>query len=90
MAAFINDLDIILQGTATRLEDTSLSPTVSVPGDVTGTLNGVPVQDVIDAVNAGGGDITKDVLENSATAITVTSSNLFTYPYRESASQKRC
>lgn len=81
MAAIINDLDTLLQTVSPRLDNTELSTTVSIPGDVTGTLNGVPVQTVIDgAASPGGGDVTVDILENSGTAITVTSSTLFTMP----------
>ncbi len=55
MAAIVNDLDIKLQAATQRTVSTNLPATVNVPGNVTGSLNGIPVQDVIDAANAGGG-----------------------------------
>ena len=55
MAAIVNDLDIKLQAATPRTVSTNLPATVNVPGNVTGTLNGIPVQDVIDAANTGGG-----------------------------------
>lgn len=50
MAAILNDRDIALQA-STRTATTNLPINVNVPGNVTGTLNGIPVQDVIDAAN---------------------------------------
>ncbi|WP_299082833.1 hypothetical protein [uncultured Paraglaciecola sp.] len=76
MASVINDRDVLLQAASTRLIAVDLPPLINIPANA--TLNNVPVQVVID--NAAGGDITTDILSNSATAITVTSSNLFTYP----------
>ena len=55
MAAIVNDLDIKLQAATPRTVSTNLPATVNVPGNVTGSLNGIPVQDVIDAANTGGG-----------------------------------
>jgi len=78
MAAVLNDRDVLLQAASPRLIAVDLPPLVNMP--VGSTLNNVPIQDVIDGAASSGGDITKDILENSATAITVTSSNLFTYP----------
>ena len=55
MAAIVNDLDVKLQAATPRTVSTNLPSTVNVPGNVTGSLNGIPVQDVIDAANTGGG-----------------------------------
>lgn len=77
MAATVNDRDVMIAA-GTRTQPVELPSDYTVTGDVTGTLNGVPVQDVIDAANApGSGDVTKDILENSGTTILMSSSNLF-------------
>lgn len=77
MAATVNDRDIFIMG-GTRTVAIVLPNDISLSGDVTGTLNGIPVQDVIDAAYAGGsGDFTVDILENSGTTVTVSSSVLF-------------
>jgi hypothetical protein len=77
MAATINDRDVLIAA-GTRTQAVTLPSDITVSGDVTGTLNGVPVQDVIDAATApGSGDVTKDILENSGTTILMSSSNLF-------------
>lgn len=74
MATIINARDVLLQAATPRLIGWSLGTHV----DFLGTLNGEPVQDVIDAAYAsGGGDVTEEILENSGTTITVTSSVLF-------------
>lgn len=52
MAAILNDRDIALQASATRSAAVNLPVSVSVPGNVTGTLGGVPVQNVLDAAFA--------------------------------------
>lgn len=51
MAAILNDRDIVLQA-STRSANTKLPDSISVPGDITGTLNGIPVQDVLSAAFA--------------------------------------
>ena len=77
MAATVNDRDIFIMG-GTRTVAIVLPNDISLSGDVTGTLNGIPVQDVIDAAYAGGsGDFTVEILENSGTTVTVSSSVLF-------------
>lgn len=77
MATTVNDRDVLI-ASQTRTQAVTLPPDVGVSGDVTGTLNGIPVQDVIDAANSGGGgDMTQEILENSGTTILMTSSNLF-------------
>jgi hypothetical protein len=77
MAATVNDRDVLIAA-GTRTQPVELPSDYTVTGDVTGTLNGVPVQVVIDAANApGSGDVTKDILENSGTTILMSSSNLF-------------
>ena len=77
MAATVNDRDIFI-ASGTRTIAIVLPDDISLSGDVTGTLNGIPVQDVIDAAYAGGsGDFTVEILENSGTTINVTSSALF-------------
>lgn len=50
MAAVVNDLDIKIQS-GTRTVTTSLPSNINTSGDFSGTLNGIPVQDVIDAAN---------------------------------------
>lgn len=52
MAAILNDRDIALQASASRSAAVNLPVSVSVPGNVTGTLGGVPVQNVLDAAFA--------------------------------------
>lgn len=77
MAATVNDRDIFIMG-GTRTVAIVLPNDISLSGDVIGTLNGIPVQDVIDAAYAGGsGDFTVEILENSGTTVTVSSSVLF-------------
>lgn len=77
MAATVNDRDIFIMG-GTRTVAIVLPNDISLSGDVIGTLNGIPVQDVIDAAYAGGsGDFTVEILENSGTTVTVSSSILF-------------
>lgn len=77
MAATVNDRDIFIMG-GTRTVAVVLPDDISLSGDVIGTLNGIPVQDVIDAAYAGGsGDFTVEILENSGTTVTVSSSVLF-------------
>lgn len=51
MAAILNDRDIALQA-STRTATTNLPVNVNVPGNVTGTIGGTPVQDVLDAAFA--------------------------------------
>ncbi|MGB1318006.1 MAG: beta strand repeat-containing protein [Flavobacteriales bacterium] len=85
MATIQNARDQILQAAPSRLDPVVLPSNIQYNGDTagnhTGNLNGLTTQSVIDAAFApGGGDITADVLANSATAITVTSSNLFSMP----------
>lgn len=80
MAATVNDRDLYIMG-GTRTQAVTLPVDVGVSGNVTGMLNGVPVQDVIDAAFApGSGDNTVEILENSGTTITVSSSTLFQMP----------
>lgn len=76
MAATVNDRDIFLSG-ETRTFHGVIPSDFEFTGNVTGNLNGIPVQDVIDAANTGGGDVTSDILSNSATSIIITASNLF-------------
>lgn len=78
MAATVNDRDIFI-ASGTRTVAIVLPDDISLSGDVTGTLNGIPVQDVIDAAYASGGsgDFTVEILENSGTTVTVSSSVLF-------------
>lgn len=78
MAEPLHDINLFFQNASPRLIPVDLPPQINMP--VTGTLNNVPVQTVIDGAASSGGDITTDILENSGTAIVVTSSNLFTYP----------
>lgn len=51
MAAILNDRDIALQA-STRTATTNLPVNVNVPGNVTGSIGGTPVQDVLDAAFA--------------------------------------
>ncbi|MBY0500297.1 MAG: tail fiber domain-containing protein [Nitrosomonas sp.] len=51
MAAILNDRDIALQA-STRTAATNLPVNVNVPGNVTGTIGGTPVQAVLDAAFA--------------------------------------
>lgn len=74
MAATVNDRDILIMG-GTRTHPVTLPPDITVSGNVTGWLNGTPVQDVVDKANHA--DNTKEILENSGTTILMTSSNLF-------------
>lgn len=77
MAATVNDRDIFI-ASGTRTVAIVLPDDISLSGDVIGTLNGIPVQDVIDAAYAGGsGDFTVEILENSGTTVNVSSSILF-------------
>ncbi|SDX87946.1 tail fiber domain-containing protein [Nitrosomonas halophila] len=77
MATTVNDRDLFIMS-GTRTEPVTLPSDVGVAGDVVGTLNGIPVQDVINAAYAsGGGDETEAILSNSATSIVMTASNLF-------------
>lgn len=85
MATLQNTRNIFFDGESPRVVNTNLPGNLIYTGDTsgnhTGDLNGLDTQDVIDAAfTAGGGDITADVLANSATSITVTSSNLFSMP----------
>ncbi|MCW5597731.1 MAG: tail fiber domain-containing protein [Chitinophagaceae bacterium] len=78
MATTVNDRDLFLSG-ETRTFPGVIPSDFEFTGNVTGTLNGLPVQEVIDAAytQGGSGDITADVLSNSATSILMTSSALF-------------
>lgn len=80
MAATIGTRQITLDTAPTRVLPSVLPPNVSVSGDVTGTIGGRSVNDILNDLDEPNGDITKDILENSGTAIVVTSSNLFTFP----------
>lgn len=51
MAGILNDRDIALQA-STRTATTNLPVNVNVPGNVTGSIGGTPVQDVLDAAFA--------------------------------------
>lgn len=54
MAAIVNDRDIELQA-GTRTVTTNLPANVNVPGNVTGTVGGMPVADLLAAAAEGGG-----------------------------------
>lgn len=89
MATIQNARDVILQATSPRLEAVTLPSNVTYEGDTsgnhTGNLDGTLTSDVVAAAFSSSGDITKDVLENSGTAITISASNLFTMPGTGSA-----
>lgn len=79
MAAIINARDVKITS-ETRTQAITLPPDYTFTGDVTGTLNGIDVQDIITAAFTPTGDDTVAILQNSGTVITVNSSTLFRMP----------